>query len=55
MTAHGLDAAHSCRRRFWLNHVRGWQTEPFNIQSEARVILRDGDNETTSCSVDSSI
>ena len=41
MTAHGLDAAHSCRRRFWLNHVRGWQTEPFNIQSEARVIARE--------------
>ena len=38
MTAHGLDAAYSCRRRFWLNHVRGWQTEPFNIQSKARTI-----------------
>jgi len=38
MTAHGLDAAYSCRRRFWLNHVRGWQTEPFNIQSKVRII-----------------
>ncbi len=41
MTAHGLDAAHSCRRRFWLNHVRGWQTEPFNIQSKARLIANE--------------
>ena len=39
MTAHGLDAAHSCRRRFWLNHVRGWQAEPFDIQSKARTIV----------------
>ena len=37
MTAHGLDAANSCRRRFWLNHVRGWQTEPFNIEYIARM------------------
>ena len=31
MTAHGLDTANSCRRRYWLSHVNGWQSEPFNI------------------------
>ena len=32
MTAHGLDTAHSCRRRYWLSHIKGWQSEPFMIQ-----------------------
>ena len=31
MTAHGLDTANSCRRRYWLSHVKGWQSEPLNI------------------------
>ena len=34
MTAHGLDTAHSCRRRYWLSHVRGWQSEPFKIHQD---------------------
>ena len=32
MTAHGLDTANSCRRRYWLSHVKGWQSEPLNIR-----------------------
>jgi hypothetical protein len=31
MTAHGLDTANSCRRRYWLSHIKGWQSEPLNI------------------------
>jgi hypothetical protein len=31
MTAHGLDTANSCRRRYWLSHVKGWQSEPLDI------------------------
>ena len=31
MTAHGLDTTNSCRRRYWLTHVKGWQSESFNI------------------------
>ncbi len=31
MTAHGLDTANSCRRRYWLSHIKGWHSEPFNI------------------------
>lgn len=31
MTAHGLDTANSCRRRYWLSHMRGWQSEPLQI------------------------
>ena len=38
MTAHGLDTANSCRRRYWLSHIKGWQSEPFNIGSSARQI-----------------
>ena len=37
MTAHGLDTANSCRRRYWLSHVNGWQSEPFNIGKKIRV------------------
>ena len=36
MTAHGLDTAHSCRRRYWLSHVRGWQAEPFKLHQETK-------------------
>jgi ATP-dependent exoDNAse (exonuclease V) beta subunit len=32
MTAHGLDTAHSCRRRYWLSHIKGWQSEPLDIR-----------------------
>ena len=31
MTAHGLDTANSCRRRYWLSRIKGWQSEPLNI------------------------
>ena len=31
MTAHGLDTANSCRRRYWLSHVKGWRSEPFDV------------------------
>ena len=30
-TAHGLDTANSCRRRYWLSHVKGWHSEPFDV------------------------
>ena len=29
--AHHLDATFSCPRRYWLEHVRGWSTEPFHL------------------------
>ena len=32
MTAHGLDTANSCRRRYWLSHIKGWQSEPLDIR-----------------------
>ena len=31
MAAHGLDTANSCRRRYWLSHIKGWQSESLNI------------------------
>ena len=38
MTAHGLDTANSCRRRYWLSHVKGWQSEPLNIRGISNLI-----------------
>ncbi|MED5496805.1 MAG: 3'-5' exonuclease, partial [Candidatus Thermoplasmatota archaeon] len=38
MTAHGLDTANSCRRRYWLSHVKGWQSEPLNIRGFSKLI-----------------
>ena len=29
--AHHLDATFSCPRRYWLEHVKGWSTEPFHL------------------------
>lgn len=37
MTAHGLDTANSCRRRYWLSHMKGWQSEPFHIGGSSRL------------------
>ena len=33
--AHHLDATFSCPRRYWLEHVRGWATEPFLLPNTA--------------------
>jgi len=29
--AHHLDATHECKRKYWLEHAKGWPTEPFNL------------------------
>ena len=29
--AHHLDATFACPRRYWLEHVKGWPTEPFRL------------------------
>jgi ATP-dependent exoDNAse (exonuclease V) beta subunit len=29
--AHHLDATEACPRRYWLEHMKGWASEPFNI------------------------
>ena len=29
--AHHLDATSSCVRKYWLEHVKGWATEPFSL------------------------
>ena len=58
MTAHGLDTANSCRRRYWLSHVRGWQSEPLDIYHspvtpipEEELKDRSGGEETESKSI----
>ena len=29
--AHHLDATHQCQRKYWLEHIKGWPTEPFRF------------------------
>ena len=48
MTAHGLDTANSCRRRYWLSHVKGWQSEPFNIGGNSKFSPEDGEQKDRS-------
>ena len=33
--AHHLDATFSCERKYWLEHVKGWPTEPFRLPNTA--------------------
>jgi hypothetical protein len=33
--AHHLDATYSCSRKYWLEHVKGWPTEPFRLPNTA--------------------
>lgn len=33
--AHHLDATFSCARKYWLEHVKGWPTEPFRLPNTA--------------------
>lgn len=33
--AHHLDATFSCSRKYWLEHVKGWPTEPFRLPNTA--------------------
>lgn len=48
MTAHGLDTANSCRRRYWLSHVKGWQSEPLNIGGHSNPHHDDGERKDRS-------
>ena len=48
MTAHGLDTANSCRRRYWLSHVKGWQSEPFNIGKNSSSAIDEEDQKDRS-------
>ena len=33
--AHHLDATYSCSRKYWLEHIKGWPTEPFRLPNAA--------------------
>ena len=33
--AHHLDATYSCSRKYWLEHIKGWPTEPFRLPNTA--------------------
>ena len=33
--AHHLDATDACPRRYWLEHIKGWTSEPFSLPFEA--------------------
>ena len=33
--AHHLDATYSCPRKYWLEHIKGWPTEPFRLPNTA--------------------
>jgi ATP-dependent exoDNAse (exonuclease V) beta subunit len=35
--AHHLDSTHACQRRYWLEHVKGWPTEPFVFPTTSSV------------------
>tara|TARA_Y100000589_G_scaffold271512_1_gene264225 strand:- start:16789 stop:21762 length:4974 start_codon:yes stop_codon:yes gene_type:complete len=52
MTAHGLDTANSCRRRYWLSHVKGWQSEPLNIRGISNLIQDEEDQKDRSSGED---
>ncbi|MFL2950946.1 MAG: 3'-5' exonuclease, partial [Candidatus Thalassarchaeaceae archaeon] len=43
MTAHGLDTANSCRRRYWLSHIKGWQSEPLDIRHNPTLSIPEED------------
>ena len=48
MTAHGLDTANSCRRRYWLSHVKGWQSEPLKVRGISNSIHEEDQKDRSS-------
>ena len=34
--AHHLDATNTCPRRYWLEHIKGWTSEPFSLPLEEK-------------------
>ena len=34
MSSHSLDTAHQCRRRHWLEHIKGWKPEKMQLLNE---------------------
>jgi ATP-dependent exoDNAse (exonuclease V) beta subunit len=38
--AHHLDGTHTCGRKYWLEHIKGWATEPFVLPSVKQAKVR---------------
>lgn len=38
--AHHLDATHTCPRRYWLEHIKGWASEPFSLPSKEKEFIK---------------
>ena len=34
MSSHSLDTSHECRRRHWLEHIKGWKPEKMQLMNE---------------------
>ena len=34
MSSHSLDTSHQCRRRHWLEHIKGWKPEKMQLMNE---------------------
>jgi len=39
--AHHLDGTYDCQRKYWLEHIKGWSTEPFMLPLSQKALERE--------------